>query len=91
MQNIDTKKIETADENILAAMNDIRKILSEDNWKYERTNIDLKDDKTLKVTTSGFTMFELRAIGDALDGHHALWYIGTGETSLDVTLTAFVH
>ena len=91
MQNIDTKKIETADENILAAMNDIRKILSEDNWKYERTNIDLKDDKTLKVTTSGFTMFELRDIDEALTKNHVIWFVGTGNTALDVTLTAFVH
>lgn len=92
MQNIDQKKIETADERILAALKEIDTFLQRNEWDYNRTKWDLKDDKTLKITREGFTMFDLRGIDEAATAHEALWYIGCAFPSpIDVTLTIYVN
>ena len=92
MQNIDTKKIETADERILATLKDVDTYLQKDEWAYKRTKFDLRDDKTLKITREAFTMFDLRGIDEAATANNALWYIGSAYPSnLDVTITLYVN
>ena len=95
MQNIETKKIETTDERMLALVNDVKECLQRNEWNkwaYERTKLVLKDDKTLKITREGFTMFDLREIDKVATSHEAMWYIGNSFPSpIDVTVTVYFN
>lgn len=92
MQNIEQKKLETADKNLLAVLKDVDALLQKNEWDYKRTKFDLKDDKTLKITREGFNMFEIRELDEVVTSHKALWYIMNAFPScIDITMTIYVN